>query len=361
MRCVAGQAERTDPSGQHWYARAVVSAPTISYELVAPALRAAKALGIQKEAVFSRADVRVPEATGPAARLPLADAYAVWRAAETLAAKPGFGLYAASLFESGDMDLLEYVVRSGKTLEDAFAVLDEFYRLAHDVGRFAVREEGGVLYITADAPPHFMPPPPMAEWALAAWAGMMQQDFGPISLVGVWFVHPRQKGTTQREYERVLGCPVRFGAPENAILAHPAVLSLPNKRADQKLRDVLEPVAKERVRALPKNGSLADRIHAEVLAVLPDKDPSMLRMSRALGMSERTLRRRLAEEGTTFAAIVDDVRRELVLSALKDEHAGIEEAALKAGFSDGTALHRAFRRWTGTTPQAYRRSQGSVA
>lgn len=339
----------------------VVTAPTISYELVAPAIRAAQSLGIGFEAIFSRAEVRAPETPGPLARLALLDAYAVWRAAESLAKKPGFGLYAASLFEAGDMDLLEYVVRSTKTLEDAFAALDRFYRLAHDVGRLTVREREGVLVICADAPPPFMPPPSMAEWALSAWASMMQQDFGPISLVGVSFTHPRPPSTQMRDYEAAFGCVVRFGAEENALLAHPAVLSLPNRRADARLREVLEPVASERVRALPQTDSLVARIEAAVLSLLPDKDPSMLRMARLLGMSERTLRRRLAAEGTTFAAIVDDVRRKLVLATLADAHAGIEDAALRAGFSDGTALHRAFRRWTGTTPQAYRRAQSNIS
>lgn len=335
----------------------MTAVPTISYELVAPAFRAARAAGITDAQVYGKAEVSPLNAPGAAARFALADGYSLWRAAETLVGKPAFGLYAASLWEQGDLDLLEYVVRAAHTLEDAFAALDRFYRLAHDVGRLTVREEEGLLIMETEAPAHCQPPAPMTEWALTAWANMLQQDFGPISLVAVSFMHARDPGVPARAYESVLGCPVRFGAERNAILAHPAVLALPNKRADKRLADVLEHVAVERVRALPRTDGLVDRIHAEVVTTLPDGDPTMERFTRTLGLSERTLRRRLADEGTTFAAIVDDARRAIVLAALEDPRASIEDAAVRAGFSDGTALHRAFRRWTGTTPQVYRRGR----
>lgn len=351
---MAAAACPADPSGHIRYDRSVTAAPTIAYELVAPALRAARALGVAETQVYAKAEVPLPR-QGPAARFAITDGYALWRAADALSRQPAFGLYAASLFEPGDMELLEYVVRATRSMRDAFAALDRFYRLAHDVGRLVLNEEDDVLFIETEAPRAYAPPPAMAEWALTAWAGMMQQDFGPLSLVAVWFTHPRGAGATARAYESVLGCPVRFEAPRNAILAHPAVLSLPNKRADQKLAGVLEPVASARIESLPSADTLVGRIRAELLAVLPEGDPGMARMTRVLGMSERTLRRRIAEEGTTFARIVDDVRRALALAALADPRADIEEAALRAGFSDGTALHRAFRRWTGTTPQAYRR------
>jgi AraC-like DNA-binding protein len=71
-------------------------------------------------------------------------------------------------------------------------------------------------------------------------------------------------------------------------------------------------------------------------------------------MSRRTIQRHLAQRGTSYARMVDDVRRELALRYLAERHIGLGEVAYLLGFSEGSAFHRAFRRWTGKTPRQYR-------
>jgi AraC-like DNA-binding protein len=76
-------------------------------------------------------------------------------------------------------------------------------------------------------------------------------------------------------------------------------------------------------------------------------------------MSPRTLGRRLAEEGTTFSELLDDLRRQLALRYVGTETHGLSEVAFLLGFSDVAAFYRAFKRWTGRTPLQYRHSQGN--
>lgn len=76
-------------------------------------------------------------------------------------------------------------------------------------------------------------------------------------------------------------------------------------------------------------------------------------------MSPRSLQRRLREEGTTFAELLEELRRDLALRYLRDPRIGIAEVGFLLGFRDVTAFHRAFRRWMGTTPASYRRAAGS--
>lgn len=76
----------------------------------------------------------------------------------------------------------------------------------------------------------------------------------------------------------------------------------------------------------------------------------------ALGLSVRTVQRRLESEGTTFGALLDETRREAALEYLRDPQIAIKEAAYRVGFSEPSTFYRAFRRWTGATPADYRRS-----
>ena len=76
-------------------------------------------------------------------------------------------------------------------------------------------------------------------------------------------------------------------------------------------------------------------------------------------MSERTLQRRLSAEGTTMQALLDDARREISLRRLAESKQSIAEISFLLGFAEVRAFHRAFKRWTGSTPAAYRQSRSA--
>jgi AraC-like DNA-binding protein len=119
-------------------------------------------------------------------------------------------------------------------------------------------------------------------------------------------------------------------------------------------------------RAFPSRGLLTqltggdtggDTAGGRLRAALPDLlragEPTLAAAARQLAMSERTLQRRLAAEGTAFQALVDAERRDLALGHLRAGRLAVGEVAFVTGFSERSAFRRAFRRWTGTTPAAY--------
>ena len=86
--------------------------------------------------------------------------------------------------------------------------------------------------------------------------------------------------------------------------------------------------------------------------------PMAFTVARELKMSARTLGRKLEREGTTFTAVVDDLKEELALRYVTQYEVGFEDIAFRLGFSHVEAFYRAFRRWTGRTPLEYRRRHG---
>jgi AraC-like DNA-binding protein len=100
--------------------------------------------------------------------------------------------------------------------------------------------------------------------------------------------------------------------------------------------------------------SVVDDVRAAIADVLPDGQPSKSQIARRLAVSERTLHRQLADHGETFQAIATQARRDAAESLLTTTGHSIADIAFLTGFADQTAFTRAFKRWTGTTPAAFR-------
>lgn len=160
-------------------------------------------------------------------------------------------------------------------------------------------------------------------------------------------------------YQRVFGCPVRFGQIENAFVYDPAWYKRPLVTADPfSHRHLLEFMAYNRARSRE-----AAEIIESVERVLRQKLHSRNHISevaRALGMSERTLRRRLAESGVSFQSLLDGLRKNRALELLANQNMSVEQIAFAVGFSDPHNFRRAFRRWTGATPGALRADLSSI-
>jgi AraC-like DNA-binding protein len=103
-------------------------------------------------------------------------------------------------------------------------------------------------------------------------------------------------------------------------------------------------------------GTLLD-VRDAIGRTLPDTTPTLTSIGRSLGMSRRTLQRRLSERGVTFGQILDSARRDAAMSAITRPGASVHEVALSCGYDDVKALRRAFRRWTGRSPSEYRKQQ----
>ena len=169
----------------------------------------------------------------------------------------------------------------------------------------------------------------------------------------VAFAHNRNSDV--REFERFFGCPVEFGAPNTVFQISADALRLPLITADPKLLRVLRPycdaAAKERN---VKPGTLRSAVEAEVEKLLPHGKAKAENVAEALALSLRTLARRLADEGTTYGEVVDQLRRSLATQYLKDPGMSLGQIAWLLGYEGSTSFNHAFKRWTGRSPSADR-------
>ena len=126
--------------------------------------------------------------------------------------------------------------------------------------------------------------------------------------------------------------------------ADEALASIVRRRLDKALAE----------RDLHASGPLSGRVRHMMVQHLGDTTLTPDRVARALAVSRRTLSRHLADEGTSFRNILDDVRREFACALLQDRSLSIGDIAFFLQYSEPAAFHRSFRRWTGRTPRAFR-------
>jgi AraC-like DNA-binding protein len=156
-------------------------------------------------------------------------------------------------------------------------------------------------------------------------------------------------------YAELFGCRVRFGAPHNALVYAQSALDTRNAFADAQLCSSLEAIA-ERMSLTQNPSNTAERVR-DLLRYRVDLDGFDARqIARGVGLSESALRRRLAAAGSNVTLLIEEARARAACEALRRPDCNIKELAESLGYSQSSAFHRAFKRWTGLTPRDYARS-----
>jgi AraC-like DNA-binding protein len=165
--------------------------------------------------------------------------------------------------------------------------------------------------------------------------------------------HPRTDDL--EEFERFFGCRVKFSAPSGRLEFSNETLALPLITQDASLLQMLRPFCEEAEKARnAATGSLRDAVESEVERLLPNGRVKAETVAMALAISVETLSRRLSEEGTSFAGVVDQLRQSLALRYLKEKGLTLAQIAWLLGYERPIAFTRAFKRWTGRSPSSVR-------
>jgi len=161
-------------------------------------------------------------------------------------------------------------------------------------------------------------------------------------------------------YEHYFQCPVLFGQSRNALIIKPEALAWPLLQHDKNAFLNLKNICDERLIHVTKSRSLSEKVMDEISPLLEGQTPSIEQVADSLGMPPWTLRRKLQELNTSFQVLLNDTRRSLAESYMKDTDLAIGEIAYLLGFSSPTAFQRAFKRWTDESPGQYRKSKRDI-
>jgi AraC-like DNA-binding protein len=153
----------------------------------------------------------------------------------------------------------------------------------------------------------------------------------------------------------VFRCPIRFAANSVEMCFAPRILALPHMRADSPLLAVLMRYADSLLQARPVCGDLVARASSTIARQMARALPTLASTAAELRMSKRTLQRTLARNGVSHSTLVEDIRRQLAVTYIGAARLSIAEISYILHYGDTTVFHRAFKRWTGETPLAYRR------
>lgn len=332
---------------------------TVSVRSLLPVLERLRALRIDVNGVLAAAGTSAAALSGADARLPHEVALAVWREAVYRSGDQAFGIHAAEQIRPGAFDVLDYAMRSSATLGEGLERLVRYHRILHDAAVVRLRVAGDGAELT-----HALPGDPAAlprhvsEFIAATWMVVARQatgvDFAPVQ---VRFRHPRPANL--EAHRRLFRAPIRFNEAVNGIVLRRELLNTPLVKSDPGLCVVLDRHVRELLERVPRVTALRDRVRQIAAQGLSTGAPPAATIARSLHMSQRTLQRQLRKDGTSQRDLIDALRRDLAMRYLAERQIAIAEVAFLLGFSEASAFHRAFKRWSGTTPATYRRSLGA--
>lgn len=277
-----------------------------------------------------------------------------WQAAETISGDPDVGLHIGGLMPPFRGQVIEYLFLSSPSFGEGLRRASRYNRLLTDALRMELRVEGSVAVIHGLEHPvrHYL------ECAVAIFLAFFRQvTEGEFQPQEIWL--PHAEGAIAAEYERIYRCPVRLGMHEGAIRFDAALLDHASPAAEPQLLAMHETLAAQRLADLERR-DLVLRVERELGGLLEQGEVALEVVAERLGRNPRTLRADLAQVGTHFNEVVARYRERLARRLLARTQESIDQIVYLTGFSEPSAFTRAFKRWTGETPTAYRERKQSL-
>lgn len=330
---------------------------TVSLDWVNTVIAAAQRLSVDTDTLMAAA--AIPADARTQARWPIDDITRLWHAAERCTGDPGFGLKVGAQFTPMSISSVGFALQSAATLREAVAMVQRYQRLISDGGRFQMlpgNTASWLVYHPQQGKLAFSPH--QIEAVLAAVVGFANWVTGTRTQPMRAQFSQSRLGPLQG-YQAVFHCPVEFDQAFSGLLMDNAMLDQPLPQADPQLALVHERHTAARLTELSMSSVTVAQMRQWIEARLGPNLPRRAVAAEALGISERTLARRLAEQGDTFDGLLDDIRRTRALQAVAETRVPLPVIAESLGFAEISTFYRAFRRWTGSPPVRWRKQHAS--
>ncbi|MGZ0153503.1 AraC family transcriptional regulator [Kribbella sp. WER1] len=261
---------------------------------------------------------------------------------------PGLALQAGARFRLTSYGIWGFALLSSRTLRSAIDVALQFLELTFAFCEITARRTAGEMQLVVDGAERFL-----VERDMAGVQTIQRDLFAtPLPLARVTFAFPAPAEIAP--YREVFGGTPQFGAAQNVIAWDAALLDAALPQANAATLAMATAQCRELVQSRRARAGLAGRVRDLLLAEIAHP-PNAGQVAARLYLSDRTLRERLAAEGTSFRGLLDEIRERLAEELLL-KGVPVTEIAQSLGYVELSSFSQAFRRWKGSSPRAYRAS-----
>ena len=295
--------------------------------------------------------------TEPDHKIPINSELLLWQYAMQKTEDSHIGISMAGHFNFKSIGVVGYLARQQPTLLRMMETYCHYHRIIHEeaILKPICQEEADIMEHHFSKPGEG-PGQSASEFTLATiWQTFKQVSAQPISLKKVCFQHP--KPSSVQKYKEFFGDTVQFefSQPTNQLHFPPKTLNTPTLEGDSQLGDILKSYADQALASLPAANDLEHSLYGVISELMAENNLNIDSVAYRMGMSRRTLQRRLKDKKLTFSTLVEEVQKRHALRYLEDPSINITEVAFLCGFSELSPFSRAFKRWTGMSPKEFRK------
>jgi AraC-like DNA-binding protein len=312
--------------------------------------RALEAAGCDVSKLLSQAGLDPTILNEPTARCPFGQGVALWRCAIEATGDDAFGLKVASHIKHTSFHALSYGISASSTLKEAFDRIRRYCHVVSDAIEYQLLRCGSEYHFVIQAADNV---PVESVDAVVALHLRMCRSFVGHGYSPLRIELRRAQPSRIRDFESVLRTPLYFGCEQNRIVFDVESMERPLDGANPELARHNDAIALQYLARIER-GNIQARVREVLMRRLECGEPSQEDVAALLSMSARTLQRRLGESATTYKEILDETRHALALTYLSVPENSLSDVTYLLGFSACSSFTRAFRRWTGLSPSAWR-------
>jgi len=307
------------------------------------------------DTIFGRAAISTDDLDSPYNELNLGQFCQLFEEAARQTGNDNFGLQFGADFQPRQLGAIGYAAISSPTLSAALRNMEAYFPAHQGQSSFGLIQDSDILWLSYRIfDPRIKNRRQDAELSLGMFYNIFRHALGSgWTPLEVRFEHGRPDGSAQ--HERCFGAPVKFNRRTNAIAIRRRDLDAKMPEHDPYLFSVIEPFLKSRCELRGDPRDFATVVRNQIKLNLGETTPNLSDISRILGVSEHNFQKQLKEHGLTFNDLLRAARKELAIHYMQNPDIPLTDVAFSLGYSELSAFSRAFRAWTGMSPQRYRR------
>jgi len=309
-------------------------------------------IGLTPAAVLSQARVPVTVFDGKKNLVTTAQFFALWRAVGELSPDPAAGLKIATQIDVGDRPPSTMAAFHSRDYRDALTRLARFKQLCtpEELQIKMSKDECLIEPVWTHAKEET--PSLLTDAAFASFVELGRRGTGhPLNPKRVELKRSAEATGFHQAYFQ---CPVKFGSRRNMLVLHATDLDRPFVTYNAELLEMLDPQLVKAVEERRAQRSTSEQVKWVLKRLLAGARPEIAAVARELGLSDRTLQRRIVDDGTTFRQLLLEARQDLAREYLNRPEIDVTEVAYLLGYEDANSFYRAFRTWEGMTPAQLR-------